>query len=176
MIFIFGNIFQPIVKNVKSYQLMNWHHVVMFQGQLFYVFLNVLGLKGYAELKVYLRIDNQNYQYKQTGVELVYERYQAYIKDIKKRDMTRVIEMIANAKNTYAYGTGSIQNNVAAELKRSFLIVNKMFFTIQSTNETNAFEEIITDQDLIVIISYSGENEQAVQFAKKIKDEGCSYY
>lgn len=131
-----------------------------------------LGLKGYAELKVYLRIDNQNYQYKQTGVELVYERYQAYIKDIKKRDMTRVIEMIANAKNTYAYGTGSIQNNVAAELKRSFLIVNKMFFTIQSTNETNAFEEIITDQDLIVIISYSGENEQAVQFAKKLKMKG----
>ena len=34
--------------------------------------------------------------------------------------MTRVIEVIANAKNTYAYGTGSIQNNVAAELKTFF--------------------------------------------------------
>ena len=31
-----------------------------------------LGLKGYTELKVYLRIDNQTYQHKQTGLELVY--------------------------------------------------------------------------------------------------------
>lgn len=135
-------------------------------------FAQRLGLKGYTELKVYLRIDNQNQQYKQTGLELVYQKYQKYMSETKEKDMTRVIELISNAKNTYAYGTESIQNNVAAELKRSFLIVNKIFFTIQSTNETDAFEEIITNQDLLVIISYSGENKQAIQFAKKVKMKG----
>lgn len=135
-------------------------------------FAQRLGLKGYTELKVYLRIDNQQHQYKQTGLELVYQKYQAYMNEMKTKDMTRVIEMIVQAKNIYTYGTGSIQNNVAAELKRSFLIVNKIFFTIQSTNETDAFEGIITNQDLIIIISYSGENKQAIQFAKKLKMKG----
>lgn len=131
-----------------------------------------LGLKGYTELKVYLRIDNQHYQYKQTGLELVYQRYQEYMKEIKEKDMTAIIQMIAHSQNIYTYGTGTIQNNVASELKRSFLIVNKLFFNIQSTNETDAFEGIITSHDLIIMISYSGENQRAIEFAKKLKMKG----
>ena len=86
-----------------------------------------LGLKGYTELKVYLRIDNQTYQHKQTGLELVYQTYHNFMDKIKEKDITHVIEIIDQAENAYVYGSGSIQNNVAAEIKRSFLEVGKLF-------------------------------------------------
>ena len=132
-------------------------------------FAQRLGLKGYTELKVYLRIDNQNHQHQQTGLELVYRTYHEYMDIIKKKDLTHVIEMIAQSENAYVYGTGSIQNNVAAEIKRSFLEVGKLFFTIQSMNETYAFESMMTSNDVIIMISYSGENQQLLDFAKKLK-------
>ena len=128
-----------------------------------------LGLKGYTELKVYLRIDNQTYQHKQTGLELVYQTYHNFMDKIKEKDITHVIEIIDQAENAYVYGSGSIQNNVAAEIKRSFLEVGKLFFTIRSMNETYAFEEMMTSRDMIIMVSYSGENKQIIEFAKKLK-------
>lgn len=128
-----------------------------------------LGLKGYAELKVYLRIDNQLYKNKQTGLELVYKTYLDYMNEIKEKDLTKIIQMIDQAHNAYVYGTGSIQNNVASELKRSFLEVGKLFFNIQSMNETYAFVDIIDSLDIMIMISYSGENAQIIDFAKKLK-------
>ena len=131
-----------------------------------------LGLKGYTELKVYLRIDNELYKHKQTGLELVYKTYADYMNDIKERNFTDVIEMIDRANNVYVYGCGNIQNSVALELKRSFLVVGKLFFNIESKNETKAFVDIIERDDMIVMISFSGENEQIVDFAKKLKTKG----
>ena len=128
-----------------------------------------LGLKGYTELKVYLRIDNQTYQHKQTGLELVYQTYHNFMDKIKEKDITHVIEIIDQAENAYVYGSGSIQNNVAAEIKRSFLEVGKLFFTIRSMNEPYAFEEMMTRRDMIIMVSYSGENKQIIEFAKKLK-------
>lgn len=128
-----------------------------------------LGLKGYVELKVYLRMDNQLYQNKQTGVELVYKTYIDYIKEMKEKDFTHILKLIEHAQNAYVYGTGSIQDNVALELKRSFLEVGKLFFYIQSKDETDAFINVIHSSDVIVMISYSGENEQLLDFAKKLK-------
>lgn len=128
-----------------------------------------LGLKGYAEFKVLLRMDNEARTEKETGLELVYEKYKTYMDEVKEKDVTRIIELISNAKTAYAYGTGSIQNNVAAELKRSFLIVNKLFFTITSASESYIFGDVIDHEDVIIMISYSGENPHLLEFAKKLK-------
>lgn len=132
-------------------------------------FAQRLGLKGYTELKVYLRIDNQKYQQKQTGLDLVYHTYHKYMDIVKEKDLTNVIELIDQSENAYVYGTGSIQNNVAAEIKRSFLEVGKLFFSIRSMNETYAFESMMTSHDVIIMISYSGKNKQLLEFAKKLK-------
>lgn len=128
-----------------------------------------LGLKGYAEFKVHLRIDNENQTGEQTGLELVYHIYKEYMDEVKQRDFTQIIELISNAKNAYVYGTGSIQNNVALEIKRSFLVVDKLFFTITSANESYIFADVITNEDIIIMVSYSGENSQLLDFARKLK-------
>ncbi|MFV0394713.1 MAG: MurR/RpiR family transcriptional regulator [Coprobacillaceae bacterium] len=131
-----------------------------------------LGLKGYAELKVYLRIDNETYKQADSGLERIYHTYSKYMKEMKNKDFSSIIKYIHQARNLYAYGTGAIQNNVAAELKRSFLMVDKLFFNIRSINETDAFVNIMNHQDIIIMISYSGENEAMLEFVKKLKTKG----
>ncbi|MEG1462260.1 MAG: MurR/RpiR family transcriptional regulator [Anaerorhabdus sp.] len=128
-----------------------------------------LGLKGYAEFKVYLRLDNEHHVEKETGLELVYQNYLEYMGEIKEKDFTSIIKLISNAKNAYVYGTGSIQNNVAAEIKRSFLNVDKLFFHITSANESHVFADMIDHEDVIIMISYAGENPQLLDFARKLK-------
>jgi len=128
-----------------------------------------LGLKGYTELKVYLRLDNARCQYKETGLESIYNSYRFFMETMKDKDLSGVISLLMNANKIYAYGTGSIQNHVVAELKRSFLEVGKLIFTIKSMNETYIFEDVITPQDVIVVVSYSGENKTMLDFIKKLK-------
>lgn len=128
-----------------------------------------LGLKGYAELKVYLRISNGTYKKAQSGLETIYHSYHEYMEYLKNKDLSRIIEYINKAKNLYVYGTGSIQNDVALELKRSFLSVDRLFFNIKSINETDAFVDIMDHQDLIIMISYSGNTPTMIEFARKLK-------
>lgn len=132
-------------------------------------FAKRIGLNGYSELKVHLRIDNANTNENHIGLEYVYNIYKDYMDEIKEKDFTNVLELIANAKNAYVYGTGSIQNNVAMEIKRTFLYVDKLFFNITSANESYIYSEVIDHNDVIIMISYSGENASMLEFAKKLK-------
>lgn len=131
-----------------------------------------LGLQGYAEFKVYLRIENDAYGQVDTGLEKTYNTYQTYMKEMKNKDFTTIIQYIHHARNLYVYGTGSIQNNVAAELKRCFLMINKLFFNVRSINETDAFVNIMNHEDLIIMISYSGEGPDMLTFVRKLKTKG----
>ncbi len=128
-----------------------------------------LGLKGYTELKVYLRLDNSQRQYKENGLENIYNSYRSYMDIVKDKDMSHVVSLLMQADRIYAYGTGSIQNHVVAEIKRSFLEIGKLIFAIESTNDTYVFEDIITSQDVIIVVSYSGENQTMLNFVKKLK-------
>ena len=128
-----------------------------------------LGLKGYAELKVYLRISNESNHHIQTGVELISHEYKSFIDEMQHKDFTSIVELISNAKNAYVYGTGSIQNDVAMEIKRSFIMVDKLFFNITSANESYIFADVINQDDVIIMVSYSGENKLVLDFARKLK-------
>ena len=55
------------------------------------------------------------------------------------------------------------------EIKRTFLYVDKLFFNITSANESYIYSEVIDHNDVIIMISYSGENASMLEFAKKLK-------
>lgn len=132
-------------------------------------FAQRLGLKGYSELKVYLKIDNSKDNYQQNGLDLIYQNYLHYMNELKEKDLSRLIQLIMNAKNIYACSTGSIQHNVVSELKRAFLLIGKLIYSIRSINETYAYEEIMTHEDIVFMVSYSGENKYILNFTKKLK-------
>ena len=88
-----------------------------------------LGLKGYAEFKVFLRINNQS----DSDSLIVNNIYNGYIEMIQQFEGYRyhdIARCIYEAKNLFVYGTGLIQENTAQYLKRSFSMVNKLFLDI----------------------------------------------
>lgn len=137
-------------------------------------FAQKIGLRGYGELKLYLKMDRHTDQEQQVGFDLFYDRYNRFMLSLKEKNMTRVIELIANAENLYVFGTGIVQNSVASELKRQFLEVGKLINVLRSFQELSVFEKYIHEGDVVILISFSGENKRAIDFAKKLKAKNVS--
>ncbi len=135
-------------------------------------FAKRLGLKGYAELKVYIRMMNEQVNDAYSSLELACHTYHEYMNMLMRKDVSNILKMIDYAKNCYVYGTGNVQNTVAREIKRLFLEVGKLFFVIRSMNETASFVKIIDQEDVMILISYSGENQGLLEFAKQLKTKG----
>lgn len=137
-------------------------------------FAQRIGLRGYAELKLYLKMDRHTDQEMQVGFQLFYNRYNRFMLSLKEKNMTKAIELIANAENLYVFGTGIVQNSVASELKRQFLEVGKLINVLRSFQELSVFEQYINVGDVVILISFSGENKRAIDFAKKLKAKNVS--
>lgn len=135
-------------------------------------FCKRLGLSGFSEFKVFLRLDLMKSQhYKQ--LDQLFDSYQQYMEEVKHQDLTDVVKCLSEANNIYAYGTGINQNSVVEEFKRSFLSANRIVFSISSHNEIENYVPVIEDNDVVVLISYSGNTQKVVEFAKKVKTRGA---
>lgn len=133
-------------------------------------FTQKLSLEGFGEFKVRLKLEiDDNDSIKDSSVEEVYQDYYRTIKDMKEKDVLEICRMIYRAKHLFVYGTGTVQAAAANELKRHFISVNKFFVTLHGEAEMDTVLETATEEDLIVIISLSGEKKSAVEHVKKIK-------
>lgn len=132
-------------------------------------FAQKLSLKGYGELKVYLKLDNQMTKENTNNVDFVCNSYNEVIKNMKERDCTEIFEAIDKSKNLYIYGSGMVQSSIKKEIKRIFIQGNKIFYDISGCVEAQAVAKIMAQNDLCIIISVSGENEFTIDFAKDLK-------
>jgi RpiR family glv operon transcriptional regulator len=132
-------------------------------------FAQKLSLKGYGELKVYLKLDNEKSKENIDNIEIVCDTYSQVIKNIKEKDCTEIFKAIDKAKNLYVYGIGMVQSSIKKEIKRTFLTAGKVFYDLSGYNEASAIEDLATDEDLFVIISMSGENKFLLDFTKSLK-------
>lgn len=130
-----------------------------------------LGLKGYAEFKVFLRIDNQ----KNDNNALTTNIYQGYLETLeryKNYQYHEIVKSIYEAKNLYVYGTGVIQENTAQHLKRSFSMINKLFLDIDTLADFEAYINLFESHDVFIAISYAGENQRLLDYVYRLKAKG----
>ncbi|AQS07563.1 MULTISPECIES: MurR/RpiR family transcriptional regulator [Clostridium] len=132
-------------------------------------FSQKLSLKGYGELKVYLKLDNEKSKENVNNVEAVCDAYNEVIKNIKEKDCTDIFELIDKSRTLYVYGIGMVQSSIKKEFKRTFLTAGKIFYDLSGYTEANAIVDLATDEDVFVIISVSGENQFIMDFAKNLK-------
>lgn len=132
-------------------------------------FSQKLNLKGYGELKFYLKLDNEKTKENINNVEIVCNSYNEVIKRIKEKDCTEIFNAIDKAKTLYAYGIGMVQSSIKKEIKRIFMNAGKQFYDLSGYDEVNSIINFVTDEDLFVMISLSGENEFIVDFSKNLK-------
>lgn len=136
-------------------------------------FTQKLSFDGFREFKVRLKLE---YEQEQTQNEVLLDNvctnYVKCIHAVRDTDMREVCDQIYRAKRLFVFGTGEVQNAAAQMIKRMFMNAKRFFVTLYGKSELTMAIEDFGPDDFVIIISLSGENELAVEAAKKLKSKG----
>lgn len=133
-------------------------------------FAQKLSLKGYSELKIYLKWESEDKEVDgQDYLKVVCNDITKFMNDMQEKDFSNVCSLMYNAKRIFVYGTGAVQSAVAVELKRIFLSGHECIYNIQGKAEADMILNTVSDKDLIVLISLTGESDHIKRLAKQFK-------
>lgn len=133
-------------------------------------FTKKIGLDGFSELKVYIKWDlSKKSEFTPQIIDAACSGLIETIEDMKNADFTSIFDKINQAERVFIYGTGTVQNHMAKELKRNFLFSNKVLQIVGDGIEIDAILNNATEQDFFIIISLSGDNEEAVTLARALR-------
>lgn len=136
-------------------------------------FTQKLDFSGFREFKMHLKMEWEQEQV-QTEILLndICDNYKKCINSMKEKDLQEVCRHIYHAKRLFAFGTGETQYAVAQMIKRMFMNAKRFFVTLNGKTEVTMAIEDLDENDVVIIISLSGETELAVWAAKKLKSKG----
>lgn len=133
-------------------------------------FTQKLSFKGYVEFKVHLKMDNESPKESLSDSVKICHNYQAVVNNMVQKDYTEIIKLIYQSKRIFVIGTGMVQRTVAKEFKRIFYCAQKIFFDIGGgAAELEGVAKNIKSDDLVIIISISGESKDILDFARELK-------
>lgn len=132
-------------------------------------FTKKLSLKGFGEFKVHLKMENDDKGQDTSKAVKVCLAYEEMMQDIVQQDFSDIIELIYRAKRIFVFGTGMVQKIVAKEFKRLFYFVDKRFYDFSGKTEYETITKYVNSDDLVIIISVSGEAAATIDFAKKVR-------
>lgn len=136
-------------------------------------FTQKLGFSGFRECKLHLKQELEAEQLQTDSLlDNVCENYMKCIRNVKDTDLQSVCEHIYHAKRLFVYGTGETQHAVAQMIKRMFMNMKRFFVTLYGRTELFMTIEDLGEEDMVIMISLSGENELAIQAAKMLKARG----
>lgn len=137
-------------------------------------FVQKLGFKGYSEFRVYLKWqeEEENNYNESDYMEKLYSDLNENIKFIKEKDFEEICKLIYNAERVFVYGTGTAQLTVAQELKRTFLAAHKYFHIIEGYTEFEIITPSITEKDIVIVISLSGNTTSLYKCVNELSIRG----
>lgn len=123
-------------------------------------FAQRIGLKGFSELKTYLRWEKKEVNHNVYGlVNLVCDNKIQMINHYRHVDLHFVISTLQSANRIFVYGTGSLQREVAKEMKRMFLAVGIIIYDVAGEGELSKIVTILKKDDVVIFISKTGVSE-----------------
>lgn len=136
-------------------------------------FAQKLGLNGYSELKFYLKLDNnQKSTFNKDEIFNLADDIKRTTEALAQRDFSDVCSLLESSNKIYAYGSGELQKNSIKELKRNLLSVGRLVNVLEGTDELKIVSKYITENDMIFLLSLSGENKRINDFAEGLKNKG----
>ncbi len=136
-------------------------------------FVKKIGLKGFSEFKVLLSWENNSGHYvEDNAFDTACDFIAQYVENQKKNNYESICRMIYEAPRIFIYGTGDIQNSVARQFKRMFLSCQEIIYDFDGRTFDKAFFSLVHKDDLVIMISLSGTNEEALCIADQLKVKG----
>lgn len=120
-------------------------------------FAKKLGLDGFSDLKMMLKMEISQAREKPSMdiAEATVNLCKNVGEEIAKQDFTRLNKLLHNAKRIFVYASGHVQCNV-------------LVYEIKGPDEIGIILKNITENDLFIIISLSGESKKVVDVAQKL--------
>lgn len=135
-------------------------------------FAKKLGLSGYSELKARIKIERQEQEGSVEGLlRTMTDSYHKMMDDLIKKDLSGFFAQMYTAKRVFVYGSGSSQARAASEMKRIFLPVREII-ALHGHDMCYALQKIASPEDLVIIISLSGESETVIGLAESLRVKG----
>ena len=132
-------------------------------------FAQKISLKGYGELKVLLKLDNQKSKEELGDVDAICRSYQSVADHIRQMDCTEIFQKMDSSRNIYVYGVGMVQIAIKKELRRIFMSAGIIIYNLSGYDESEEILDVVSNQDLFIMISISGENKHILELTKKLK-------
>lgn len=129
-----------------------------------------LGFSGFSEFKYHLKeAQAEKKDCKSDNI------FQSSRKDIERtvqlfenQSKERLYKLIDQSETIYAYGTGWGQQNALQELKRYLVSMGKQVFLIPSLKELQVSVRHMTQADLVIFVSLSGDLAEITSDLKNI--------
>lgn len=136
-------------------------------------FTKKLGLDGFAELKLLLKLnENRSKEINQDFINRVCDNDIQVINYFRNYDFEPIVKMLDNSPTIYAFGTGMFQRSVAKEIQRLFMHIDIWLRLIEGTGEFEAALDSMKEDDSVIVISSSGENEYLEEIYDLLKIKG----
>lgn len=134
-----------------------------------------IGLDGYSDLKSYIKLNIYNEDTSQDLMELLNQDIQQTMKYMEQLNFQKLNELIDDASFIYIYGTGTAQQDIANNVQRQLWSLHKKSLVLRSERDlTDGIDEFGED-DLIFIISLSGESKNLDEIIHMIKTRNIKY-
>lgn len=135
-----------------------------------------LGFQGYSEFKVHLKWkESDEINKDEDNIKNLLIDINQTINYIKDKDFTNICKLIYNADRIFGYGTGAPQRAVLQALKQTLFAANKHLYIIEGEGEFEGLIDKITEKDLIIIISLSGNTTSLEKNTNKLSLKGIEY-
>lgn len=123
-------------------------------------FTKKLGLDGFSELKFLLKMNQRlSAEVDINFINRVCDSDIQVINYYRNYNFIPIIKMLEESPTIYAYGTGMFQRSFNKELQRLFMHNGKWIRIIDSAGEFKVASNLMKENDTIIIVSSSGENE-----------------
>lgn len=133
-------------------------------------FAKKIGLDGYSELKYLIKWEREKIvDFDENEIDYTYNDISLSMNMIKGLNLDGLFESLYNTNKIYLIYTGYIQKNLAEELKRNFLNIGIIAYTLDIKNDLDLLNKNIKRDDILIAISFSGENTILLDFIKKIR-------
>lgn len=118
-----------------------------------------LGFSGYSEFKYSLKseLEIADNQLNKDFFEIQVNEFEISRKMFQNIQMEPIYEQIYSANTVYGFATGWGQKNVLEELARKLMSCDKLLFIIPAEREFDVILSRMSKQDLVIIISLSGD-------------------
>lgn len=140
-------------------------------------FAKKLGLDGFSDLKMMLKLETSNDRVKPTQdlAEAAIDLCRKAGEEIAKQDFSQVNSLLYKARRIFIYPSGYLQRNIANEIIRYFFNCDLFITLINGGDEYRGLLPRLTNRDLIIIVSLSGESSHVIPFAQELNTQGIPF-